>query len=120
MISLTKKYKISGNSSLQLSDILPAIETSTLSSSFFSHKSHSSFPVSFKMVNKASVAAALLATIAAASPAPRHPLIKRFEDGVDCTSSEVATSGTPGLFFAVDSEGHTMSCDEAETASSDA
>jgi hypothetical protein len=72
------------------------------------------------MVNKASVAAVLLATVAAASPARRNPLIKRLENGVDCTSDEVETSGTPGLFFAVDSDGHTMSCEDAEEASADA
>lgn len=72
------------------------------------------------MLTKAAIATAVLATVSVASPAPRSPIVKRFTDGVDCTSDEVATSGQAGLFFAVDSDGHTMSCDDAANASADA
>lgn len=72
------------------------------------------------MIAKATIATGVLAALAVASPARRSPIVKRFTDGVDCTGDEVATSGQAGLFFAVDSEGHTMACDDAANASADA
>ena len=72
------------------------------------------------MVARTAFATALLAAAAVASPAPRSNIMKRFTDGVDCTGDEVATSGQAGLFFAVDSDGHTMSCDDAINASASA
>lgn len=47
------------------------------------------------------------------------PLIAAWEDGVDCTGDEVATDGQAGLFFAVDSDGYTMACDDVDDVSSD-
>ncbi|KAF4960746.1 hypothetical protein FSARC_10375 [Fusarium sarcochroum] len=62
-------------------------------------------------------AVAILAAVAVATPSPRSPLAKRFTDGEDCTGDEVASSGQAGLFFAVDSNGYTVDCDEAGDAS---
>lgn len=74
------------------------------------------------MLTKATVATALLAAVSVASPAPPAPrssVVKRFEEGFDCTGDTVASSGTPGLFIAIDSDGITLSCEDAAEASSE-
>ena len=42
-----------------------------------------------------------------------------WEEGVDCTSDVVATEGQEGLFFAIDSNGEEVSCDEIDDVSTD-
>jgi hypothetical protein len=51
---------------------------------------------------------AALATVASA-----------WEEGVDCTSDVVATDGQADLFFAIDSNGEEVSCDEIDDVSTD-
>ena len=60
------------------------------------------------MLPKTALLAATLATVTSA-----------WEDGVDCTSDVVATSGKADLFFAIDSTGEEVSCDEIDEVSTD-
>lgn len=62
---------------------------------------------------------AVLAT-ASAIPAASgtHSLGKRLEDGVDCTTDLIDRS-TPGLLFAVASDGTAVYCDEIDQASTE-
>ncbi len=76
------------------------------------------------MIPKAVLLSVLLATASTASPTPQHvgekrSIVKRWEDGVDCTSDTVASAGKAGLFFAVDSDGQTINCDDVADVSAD-
>lgn len=74
------------------------------------------------MIRKLTLLAAAL-SVSSASPtqsaAAKRTITKRWEDGKDCTGDTVATDGTAGLFFAVDSDGYTLSCDDVDDVSSD-
>ncbi|KAM0354921.1 hypothetical protein ACHAPU_000759 [Fusarium lateritium] len=69
------------------------------------------------MFFKPVMAVAALAALTVASPTPRNQITRRFVDGEDCTSDEVADAGKTGLFYAFNSEGYTVDCDEASEAS---
>lgn len=76
------------------------------------------------MIPKTAILSTVLAsaTTAAAMPstAASRGLTKRWEEGVDCTGDIVGNAGKAGLFFAVDSEGSTLSCDDVNEASAEA
>lgn len=74
---------------------------------------------------------AVLAAVAAAIPVPSFrwrrnpkprlvapkPIGKRWQDGVDCTTDTAGTKNTPGLMFAVGSDGENLPCDQLDAAS---
>lgn len=77
----------------------------------------------FSTLSKMIAAAILLSTtlaVASAMPtAPEtHSFKKRWEDGVDCTTDLVDRS-TPGLLFAVASDGTAVYCDEIHEVSTE-
>ena len=71
-----------------------------------------------KMIANTAIATAILAALATASPTPRGIIAKRFEEGVDCTSDVVNNGKKDNLFYASDSTGAYIGCDEVNTASS--
>jgi hypothetical protein len=73
------------------------------------------------MIAKAAILGLALAAISAASPVshPTRSIAKRWEEGVDCTSDIVTNGNTPGLFFAVDSSGINVYCEDIADVSSD-
>lgn len=68
------------------------------------------------MIKNGAMAVAILVALAVASPTPRN-VRKRWTEGEDCTSNS-AVPDKSGLFFAVDSDGVTLECDDIDDKTS--